>query len=41
MKQLTPFVQFQNIQKSYDGKSLIVKDLNLDIYGAVPFTCWG
>src|SRR5574344_1000772 len=31
MKQQTPFVQFENIQKSYDGKSLIVKDLNLDI----------
>ncbi len=25
------FVQFQNVQKSYDGETLVVKDLNLDI----------
>lgn len=41
MKQLTPFVQFQNIQKSYDGKSLIVKDLNLDIYRGEFLTLLG
>ena len=26
-----PFVRFANVQKSYDGESLVVKDLNLDI----------
>ena len=26
-----PFVRFKNVQKSYDGESLVVKDLNLDI----------
>ena len=25
------FVRFQNVQKSYDGEVLVVKDLNLDI----------
>ena len=25
------FVRFQNVQKSYDGETLVVKDLNLDI----------
>jgi putative spermidine/putrescine transport system ATP-binding protein len=26
-----PFVSFKNVQKSYDGETLVVKDLNLDI----------
>tara|TARA_E500000318_G_scaffold21411_1_gene21850 strand:+ start:808 stop:1902 length:1095 start_codon:yes stop_codon:yes gene_type:complete len=26
-----PFVQFKNVQKTYDGEILVVKDLNLDI----------
>ena len=26
-----PLVQFQSVKKSYDGKSLVVKDLNLDV----------
>jgi putative spermidine/putrescine transport system ATP-binding protein len=26
-----PMVRFENVQKSYDGKSLVVKDLNLDV----------
>ena len=26
-----PFVRFKNVQKSYDGETLVVKDLNLDI----------
>lgn len=26
-----PYVQFQSVQKTYDGETLIVKDLNLDI----------
>ena len=26
-----PMVRFQNVQKSYDGETLVVKDLNLDI----------
>ncbi len=31
MKQPTPFVQFRNVQKSYDGETLIVKNLNVNI----------
>lgn len=31
MKAPIPFVQFHNVQKSYDGESLIVKNLNLNI----------
>jgi putative spermidine/putrescine transport system ATP-binding protein len=27
----TPMVRFENVQKSYDGESLVVKNLNLDI----------
>lgn len=27
-----PLVRFQNVQKSYDGETLVVKDLNLDIH---------
>lgn len=27
----TGFVRFENVQKSYDGEILVVKDLNLDI----------
>ena len=27
----SPFVRFKNVQKSYDGETLVVKDLNLDI----------
>lgn len=27
-----PLVRFQGVQKSYDGKHLVVRDLNLDIY---------
>jgi len=26
-----PLVRFQNVQKSYDGENLVVKDLNLDV----------
>jgi putative spermidine/putrescine transport system ATP-binding protein len=26
-----PFVAFERVQKSYDGETLVVKDLNLDI----------
>ena len=29
--QATPFVQFSEVQKTYDGEILVVKDLNLDI----------
>ena len=25
------FVKFENVQKSYDGETLVVKDLNLEI----------
>src|SRR3546814_5127542 len=27
-----PLVSFRNIQKSYDGRTLVVRDLNLDIH---------
>ncbi len=27
----TPFVSFENVQKSFDGKTLVVKDLNLKV----------
>jgi ABC-type multidrug transport system fused ATPase/permease subunit len=27
----TPLVRFENIQKSYDGETLVVKDFNLDV----------
>ena len=26
-----PFVRFKNVQKSYDGETLVVKNLNLEI----------
>ena len=26
-----PFVRYENVQKSYDGETLVVKNLNLDI----------
>ncbi|MFT5225121.1 MAG: putative spermidine/putrescine transport system ATP-binding protein, partial [Polaribacter sp.] len=26
-----PYVQFKNVQKSYDGIMLVVKDFNLDV----------
>lgn len=26
-----PLVRFENIQKSYDGRILVVKDLNLNV----------
>ena len=28
---LDPFVRFRNVQKSYDGETLVVKNLNLKI----------
>lgn len=28
---MEPFAQFKNVQKSYDGETLVVKDFNLDI----------
>lgn len=28
---MEPFAQFKNVQKSYDGESLVVKDFNLDV----------
>jgi putative spermidine/putrescine transport system ATP-binding protein len=30
MAETEPVVQFENVQKSYDGETLVVKDLNLD-----------
>lgn len=34
-------VKFQNVQKSYDGESLVVKDLNLDVYRGEFLTMLG
>ena len=31
MTQSEPFVSFREVQKSYDGEILVVKNLNLDI----------
>src|SRR6056300_1809391 len=31
MAKSLPFVRYDNVQKSYDGESLVVKNLNLDI----------
>ena len=31
MSSIEAFVQFKNVQKSYDGETLVVKNLNLDI----------
>ena len=32
------FVKFDKVDKSYDGKVLVVKDLQLDIAEAVSYT---
>ena len=37
----TPLVRFQNVQKSYDGKTLVVKDLNLDVQKGEVLTMLG
>ena len=31
MSQTTAFVEFRDVQKSYDGETLVVKDFNLSI----------
>ena len=31
-----PFVSFKEVQKSYDGETLVVKNLNLDIASKIP-----
>ena len=36
-----PFVQFKNVQKTYDGEILVVKDLNLDIENGEFLTMLG
>jgi len=36
-----PLVQFKNVQKSYDGKILVVKDLNLDVENGEFLTMLG
>ena len=33
------FVRFENVDKSYDGKQLVVKGLNLDIEEGEFVTC--
>ena len=34
-----PFVSFKGVQKSYDGETLVVKNLNLDIAsGEIAFS---
>ncbi len=37
----TPFVQFTEVQKTYDGEILVVKDLNLDIQAGEFLTMLG
>ena len=37
----SPFVRFKNVQKSYDGETLVVKDLNLDIVAGEFVTMLG
>jgi len=37
----TPFVQFSEVQKTYDGEILVVKDLNLDIEAGEFLTMLG
>jgi len=37
----SPLVQFKNVQKSYDGKVLVVKDLNLDVEAGEFLTMLG
>ena len=37
----TPFVQFSEVQKTYDGEILVVKDLNLDIQAGEFVTMLG
>ena len=34
------FVKFENVQKSYDGETLVVKDLNLEIPKGEFLPCW-
>ena len=36
-----PFVRFKGVQKSYDGETLVVKDLNLDITAGEFLTMLG
>jgi putative spermidine/putrescine transport system ATP-binding protein len=31
MSNSNPLVKFENVQKSYDGEVLVVKDFNLDV----------
>jgi putative spermidine/putrescine transport system ATP-binding protein len=41
MPDTSPLVRFENIQKSYDGESLVVKDLNLDVANGEFLTMLG
>ena len=36
-----PFVSFKGVQKSYDGETLVVKNLNLDISSGEFLTMLG
>ena len=36
-----PFVRFKGVQKSYDGETLVVKNLNLDISSGEFLTMLG
>jgi ABC-type Fe3+/spermidine/putrescine transport system ATPase subunit len=40
-RQDKPFVSFKGVQKSYDGETLVVKDLNLDIAAGEFLTMLG
>ena len=35
MRESEAYVSFQSVQKSYDGETLVVKDLNLDAHRGV------
>ena len=41
MSEQEVFVQFQDVQKSYDGETLVVKSFNLDIYRGEFLTMLG
>ena len=40
MTQSTSLVTFTGVQKTYDGHTLVVRDLNLEIQKGNSFLCW-
>jgi len=41
MRKSEAYVSFQSVQKSYDGETLVVKDLNLDAHRGEFLTMLG